>query len=305
MLRSCHQCYSDQVRAFRDSAHWFVLLLISGIHAAPVPLRPAVCLAAPASREWIGADGRAVPYKTDEEILDFLRTARLLSSKDIGEGITGSHVVLLEKNGVRMRAVSRTFRQRRQVVLPSGRQIEVRDEYRFEPAAYELSRMLGLDSVPPAILRKIDGRSGSLQVWIENSMTEKTRLRTGTKVMDEARLLPQLQVMMVFDNLIYNSDRHGGNILYDRHWNVWMIDHTRAFHASDGLLNPAGITSCEEHLWSALKGLDRDRVRAQLGKYLEPDEMDALFNRLDSLVEQIQELIDEQGSERVLFVIPR
>jgi hypothetical protein len=33
--------------------------------------------------------------------------------------------------------------------------------------------------------------------------------------------------------------------------------------------------------------------------------MDALFNRLDSLVEHIQELIDEQGSERVLFVIPR
>jgi hypothetical protein len=112
--------------------------------------------------------------------------------------------------------------------------------------------MLGLDSVPPAILRKIDGRSGSLQVWIENSMTEKTRLRTGTKVMDEARLLPQLQVMMVFDNLIYNSDRHGGNILYDRHWNVWMtITRGRFTPLTDS--SPGGDHQLRGHLWSALR----------------------------------------------------
>jgi hypothetical protein len=104
-----------------------VLLLISGI----MP-HPYLCgrLRHGRARAGIGgADGRAVPYKTDEEITDFLRTARLLSSRT-GEGITVSHVVLLEKNGVRMRAVSRTFRQRRQVVLPSGRQIEVRDDFR-------------------------------------------------------------------------------------------------------------------------------------------------------------------------------
>jgi hypothetical protein len=280
-----------------------VLLLISGIHAES--LRPPLCQAAPAIREWIGANGRAVPFKTDTEILDFLRTARPLSSADVGEGITGSHIIVLEKDGVRMRGIFRTFRQRRQVGLPSGRQIEVRDEYRFEPAAYELSRMLGLNSVPPAILRDIDGRPGSLQVWIENSMTEKARLRNGIKVPNEARLLLQLQVMEILDNLIHNSDRNRGNILYDRQWNLWMIDHTRAFHASVELLNPTGLTRCEENLWAALKNLDRSRVRVSLAKYLEPDEMDALFGRLDSIVELIQELIDEQGSERVLFVIPR
>ena len=305
ILGTSRRCYSDEVRAFRNSAHWFVLLLISGIQARALPLRLPPCQAAPAIREWIGADGKAVPFKTDGEILDFLRTARLLSFRNTGEGITGSRIVVLEKDGVRMRAICRAFRQRRQIVLPSGRQIEVRDEYRFEPAAYELSRMLGLDSVPPAILREIEGRPGSLQVWIEKSMTEKARLRTGTKVTNEARLLHQLQVMMVFDNLIYNSDRNRGNILYDQYWNLWMIDHTRAFHASVELLNPTVLTRCEENLWSALKDLDRGQVRARLCKYLEPDEMDALFNRLDSLVEHIQEAIDEQGSERVLFVIPK
>jgi hypothetical protein len=222
---------------------------------------------------------------------------------DTGEGMTGSHSVLLEEDGVRMHAIFRAFRQIRQVTLPSGRRIEIRDEYRFEPAAYELSRLLGLNSVPPAILRDIDGRPGSLQVWIETSMTEKARLRSGVKAANEARLLLQLQVMTIFDNLIYNSDRNRSNILYDRHWNLWMIDHTRAFHASGELLSPPDITRCERHLWCALKCVDRDRVRVRLGKYLQRDEMEALFNRLDSLVELIQEAIDERGSEQVLFVI--
>jgi hypothetical protein len=292
------------VRAFRNSLHWFVLLLISGIQSGPVPQQASPCRAEPVGREWIGADGRVVPFKTDTEILDFLRTARPLSSADIGEGITGSHIIVLEKDGVRMRAIFHTFRQRRQVVLPSGRQIEVRDEYRFEPAAYELSRMLGLGNVPPAIMRDIDGRLGSLQVWIENSMTEKARLRNGIKVPNEARLLLQLQVMTIFDNLISNSDRNRSNILYDRHWDLWMIDHTRAFHASAELLDPLDITRCERNLWNALKIVGRDQVRARLGKYLQLDEVEALFNRLDSLVERIQEAIDERGSEQVLFLIP-
>lgn len=282
-----------------------MLLLFSGIHGKALPSRPSLCQAEPTAREWIGADGLAVPFKTDAEIIDFLSTASPLSTRDIGEGITGSRIVVLEKDRVRLRAIFRTFRQIRQVTLPSGRRIEVRDEYRFEPAAYELSTMLGLNSVPPAILRDIDGRPGSLQAWIEDSMTEKARLRNGITVPNETRLLLQLQVMMLFDNLIYNSDRNRSNILYDRHWDLWMIDHTRAFHASAELLNPLDITRCERNLWGALKSVDRDQVRARVGKYLQPDEVEALLGRLDSVVERIQGAIDERGSDQVLFFIPR
>lgn len=204
-----------------------------------------------------------------------------------------------------MRAIYRTFRERRQTVLPSGRKIEIRDEYRFEPAAYVLSRLLGLENVPPAVLRTIGDRPGSLQIWIESSMTEKVRLRNHIRVPNERKILLRVQIMTVFDNLIYNSDRHGGNILYDRYWNLWMVDHTRAFHVSDELLNAAGIHGCEASLWRNLKSLNRDQVRESLSEYLEPDEMDALFSRLGSLIENIQEKIDEEGSDRVLFVIRR
>ncbi len=269
------------------------------------PPRPSPCQPAAAIREWIGANGQPVPFSTDGQILDFLRTAQPLSFRNVGEGITGSRIVMLERDGIRMRAIFRSFRQIRPIVLSSGRKIEVRDDYRFEPAAYELSRMLGLDNVPPAILRDIDDRPGSLQIWIENSMTEKSRLRAGAKVANEAKLLLQLQIMTIFDNLIYNSDRNRSNILYDRQWNLWMIDHTRAFHASAELLAPTELTRCEANLWGALKTLDRDQVRTRLGAYLEPDETDALLDRLSAIVELMQQEIDERGSQQVLFVIPR
>jgi hypothetical protein len=35
--------------------------------------------------------------------------------------------------------------------------------------------------------------------------------------------------MRVFDQLIYNTDRNTGNVLYDTGWRLWGIDHTRAF----------------------------------------------------------------------------
>ncbi len=51
-----------------------------------------------------------------------------------------------------------------------------RDNYIYEPAAYQLSLLLGLDNVPPATLRKIDNKNGSVQIWVENAMTEKANV---------------------------------------------------------------------------------------------------------------------------------
>jgi len=36
-------------------------------------------------------------------------------------------------------------------------------------------------------------------------------------------------VVRLFDQLIYNTDRNLGNLLIDKSWRLWMIDHTRAF----------------------------------------------------------------------------
>ena len=87
--------------------------------------------------------------------------------------------MLLEKDGIRADAIFRDVHEERAGADHGGGKADLffRDDYIFEPAAYELARLLGLDNVPPATLRKLHGKKGSVQIWVENSMTEKKRIQ--------------------------------------------------------------------------------------------------------------------------------
>jgi hypothetical protein len=247
------------------------------------------------------AEGQPLPLESYEEILHFLNTARVVSSKQIGQGVTGARKVLLEKDGLRVNSVFRDVRINETRTLPSGTQVPFRDDYIFECAAYELSRMLGLDNVPPTVEREILGEKGSLQLWIEGTVTETDRRDQGFTLLDEESLSQHWQVMLVFDNLIYNDDRNRGNYLYDQKGKLWMVDHTRSFRTDGELPYPSGILYSERRLWEGLQKLESSVMRTQLQKYLGPSELESLIKRKDRLVEYIQEMIAERGEEDVLF----
>ena len=86
-----------------------------------------------------------------------------------------------------------------------------------------------MDNVPHTVQRRIGHRKGSMQLWIENAMTDKSRRRRNLKAPDQRRRALEKQLMYLLDNLMFNDDRNQGNILYDSEWKLWMIDHTRAF----------------------------------------------------------------------------
>ena len=252
-------------------------------------------------RTWLDAAGEPSPLHSDAEILDYLRTAKVVSSRKLAEGVGGAFKLLLEREGIRMHAIFRHLRERRTAVLPTGRSIEHRDDYLFEPAAFELSRMLGLDNVPPALVRRIKGREGSLQIWIEGSFTEKRRLEESMKAPDEERIRLEYQIMGVFDNLIYNDDRNRGNILFDSNWKLWMIDHTRAFRPNEELPYPSAFSRCESALYERLKRLDQTTLRERMASYLEPAQIQGLLERRKALIERLEVLIEDEGESAVLF----
>ncbi len=245
--------------------------------------------------------GQPLPLESYEEIAHFLHTARVVSSKQIGQGVTGVRKVLLEKDGLRVNAVFRDVRINESRTLPTGTQVAFRDDYIFECAAYELSQMLGLDNVPPTVEREILGEKGSLQLWIEGAVTETDRREQGYTLLDEESLSQHWQVMLVFDNLIYNDDRNRGNYLYDQKGKLWMVDHTRSFRTDKELPYPSGILYSERRLWEGLQKLESSVMRTQLQKYLGPSELESLIKRKDRLVEYIREMITERGEEDVLF----
>ena len=42
-----------------------------------------------------------------------------------------------------------------------------------------------------------------------------------------------MQIVRLFDQLIYNIDRNLGNLMITNDWTIWAIDHTRAFRTYD------------------------------------------------------------------------
>ena len=252
---------------------------------------------------WQDPDGTPLPFQDDSEILEFLRTARILSQKRVGVGVNGISKVLLEKDGVQVHAAFRKVNiSKVQVRLASGAvKYDFRDDCRFEVAAYRVSKLLGLDNVPPVVKRRIGGHAGTLQVWVESAMMEKER---SSEQIQPPTPLPwsyQWQTLRLFDNLIDNDDRNAGNILIDSDWKVWMIDHTRSFSRTKKLRNPQLIRWCRRDLWERLQELDREVLERECKKVLSGSQIGALMARRDLLVQHIQKLIDERGEGAVLF----
>lgn len=259
--------------------------------------------AASPARIWLNPDGQPLPFANDDQVLDFLRTATVVSKKPLGAGTTLVKKVLLEKDGVRAHAVFRDVDEEKQMAAMANGLTEMyfRDSYIMECAAYELSRLLGLNNVPPVVLRKIDGVDGSLQIWVEHAVTEAEKRRRKMTPPDVMRWSHQVYTVRIFDNLIYNTDRNLGNTLIDEQWNLWMIDHTRAFRRQSDLRLPKEIMQCERGLLQKLRAMNEDVVRERMKPFLRKFEIDSLLKRRDKLVAHLEKMIAERGAEKVLF----
>jgi len=254
---------------------------------------------------WRDAAGNPLPFSSHEEVLEFLRTAEVIAREPLPNGITHPEKVLLEKDGLRVHAILRGYERRRDVALDtfSGdtEVDDLKDSGVSEAAAYELARMLGLPFIPPTVRRIVGNREGTLQLWIEDSMTARQHLDRGDSPPHADWWRGVMQTLAIFDNLVFNTDRHVGNLLIDGQWQVWFIDHTRAFQQERALRNPEAIRFSERHLWERLRGLSDDEIRAHLAPYLSGREIMALLARRERLVHHIEGLIDERGERAVLF----
>lgn len=286
-------------------------LALAGILAAQEPAAPpaaaaigeAQAAAPAAAMRWTDPEGKPLPFRSADELLLFLRIADVKSEKKLSGGITFPTRLLLERDGIRAYAVFRDVNEEKSsAAFGGGRdQLYFRDSYIFEPAAYELSLLLGLDNVPPATLRSHHGVSGSVQIWVENAMTELKRVRESIQSPNAVLWNKQLQMMNLFDALVYNTDRNRGNMLITPDWKLWLIDHTRAFRRNPYLQNPKALNQCERGMYERLKALDEAVVRERLKAYLSNYELDALMKRRKLIVERLDKLIAERGKDQVLY----
>jgi len=252
---------------------------------------------------WSGAGGAVLPFHDLEEVEDFLRHGRIVERHDIGIGVTQPERLTLEWHGVRADAVFRCYERTwgRAKLRDGSIYFNFTDSFRFEPAAYELARLLGMDVVPPAVQRRIGAQVGTLQMWVYDARMENERVREGIAPPDDLRWRRQTQQMILFDQLIGNVDRNGGNVLIDPGWKMWLIDHTRAFYGAAPFDRLERVIWVERDVWQRLQRLDRESLRAALGEHLSNARIEDLLGRRDRIVAHIDELLAERGPEAVLY----
>ncbi len=283
------------------------ILRISGGGPLISELQLPVASAESAPRStWLGADGKPLPFKNDAEILEFLRTAKVVKEEGIPLGITGPLKLTLEKNGIRAHAVFRKIDEESSSVTLDRGQTELffRDSYLFEPAAYELSRLLGMDNIPPTTLRRYQGQPGSIQIWVENAITETARHKKKKEPPDLISWSMQVHVKNVWDQLVYNTDRNTGNMLITPDWKMWLIDHTRAFRRIETLLDEKKIVQCDRGVYERLRALNERVLQQRLSPYLRKPEIAALLKRRDRIMKRLDASIREKGEGAVLFTLP-
>ena len=257
---------------------------------------------------FLDANGHPLPFQSDEEIEEFLRTAAVESKKRIPVGVSDPWKLLMAGSGIRLHAAFKHIDDEKRNIRDttagkSKMYLMWRDWYGYDIAAYHVDRLLGNDRVPPIIGRTIKRTEGSVQIWLEGAITENERREKAFAPPDIARFNQQKEILHVFDNLVGNRDSNLGNALIDPNWRLWFIDCSRCFGTSEELLYPEAITHCERRLWNVLRNLDETEVTQRLAPYLSTGEISALMMRRDKLVEHIQALIDEWGEGSILFDI--
>lgn len=247
------------------------------------------------------ADSLLAPFGSHEEVENFLRTAKIVGSRGTSRGITNPDRLTLDDGRVRHDAIFKSIDERKLGVtkLERSSEFDFKDSWKFEVAAYEIDKLLGLNMVPVTVEREYRGSRGSLQYWVDGCMLEKERLDKKLMPPDPVRWTWQIHKVRVFDKLIYNIDRNLGNILVTSDWKCVMIDHSRSFK-SLGELNPAGeLQYFSRSMMVALEGLDEAGLRTKCGEYLTLPEIQTTLQRKALILQVYQRLVKEKGNSIV------
>ncbi len=237
------------------------------------------------------------PFDSFEEAEEALRTARIVKAKELGTGITNPIKFYLQGGTTEFKACFKTVNDRHFGItrLQKNAEVDFKDSWMFEIAAYELDKLMGLNMVPPTVERVYKGKKGSLQLWVEDAMTEKERKLKKLEPPDITQWNRQIFQVRLFDNLIYNIDRNLGNLLITPDWRIHMIDHSRCFKSLDVLKAPEDLRLFSKSTMEALERIDLLKLKACCSRYLSGPEMLTLLKRRDMIMHQYQTLLAEKG----------
>jgi hypothetical protein len=258
--------------------------------AAPQPAAAAAPAAAPVAAALLEApSGAKIWLGRYGEFEDYLRTAAIDKVGNIPVGVTHPQRAYFAAGGI---AGSAALKH-----LQTGIQGGYWESYKSEIAAYKLDRVLGLNMVPPTVERRVGADLASMQLWVENcKLLKDVDQKTSP---DKDAWAKQVWRQRTFDNLIANIDRNAGNLLVDDHWNLILIDHSRAF-AQNTMPFMKEMTRIDRAFYEKLKALDEATLMRELKPWvLTAGNVRDILKRRDKIVAHFDELARQTSPAQV------
>ncbi len=145
--------------------------------------------------------------------------------------------------------------------------------------------------IPPTVEKRVKGELGAAIQWVKPVRPWK-----------EVEHLPkpdkwnrQAVRMKMFDNFIHNPDRNAGNLIVDDDWNLYLIDHSRAFITEKKL--PFVMVRVDGELWDRMLALDEPALTTALGKWLDRGMIRMILRRRDAMKVVIDDLVKRVGPQ--------
>jgi len=241
---------------------------------------------------------------TKEQMEYFLRNAKVIRAIQPGKGVTNPYrFTLSDEITVHDGSFQSIDEYKPTKVFDNGKtEMNFRDSYKYNIAAYELAKLLGLDDMMPVTVeRKWKGTIGSLSWWLPAKMDEEKRLSKGIQPPDPNAWNRKLHKLAVFSQLVYDTDRNYNNLLISEDWHLWMIDFSRAFRRYTTLENPNNLVICDRQLLEKLRHLTAEELKKKTKEWLIDPEIKGVMARRDLIVKHFEAMIAEKGEKAVLY----
>ncbi|HSA95030.1 MAG TPA: metallophosphoesterase [Acidobacteriota bacterium] len=231
---------------------------------------------------------------TRRDMETFLRTAKVVRRGPGPGGRTDAWRLTLESGDVALDALFKYVDRRRPAPLA--------DSYRYELAAYALSKYLDVNFVPPIVERTVEAAPGAVQVFIPNAMSEEERKSTKTAPADPEAFEKTMADLLVFQNLAYDDCHNERDTLISRDdGRIYRVDFSEAFAPDKSLPPRCPILRCSRLLFRKLQAWDEKTVADYVGRFLNSEEIEALNDRRHAVVRMIEMQIRASGERTVLF----
>jgi hypothetical protein len=257
----------------------------------------------------------AWPQLTPEQVAErpkweeFLRTADVVGYEqpiDPRYAVTNPWRLTLKRGDVTMHAWWKNV---------EGRVKGYLDSWKWEIAAYQLDKYLGLNMIPPYVMKRFRENRGCCSLDYGNTITLREKKARDLKPSSGAQFASMnlaTYLQRAFDNLIANSDRNEGDVLYTSDWRMLLIDHSRAFYTSKKYTKklqfdentkptPKPMKKLPRAFVEKLKSLSYDVIKEVAGEYLTDKEIEAVLTRRDLIIDWLDKRIEKHGEAAVLY----